>query len=76
MFAVTSPVKKQPIRFLETIHLAARNPAMASRLDDYKKRLRKNCKDFERCRAIAAEIERIRAELNESVQAYNKNCRR
>ena len=58
-----------------TIHLAQGNPSMASRLDHYKKQFGKNCKDFERCRAIAGEIEQIKKELNEGVRAYNKNCR-
>ena len=67
------------VRLCETlanaIHLAANNPSMASRLDHYKKQFGKNCKDFERCRAIAAEIERIRKDLDASVRAYNQNCR-
>ena len=59
-----------------SIHLAASNPSMASRLDHYKKQFGKNCKDFERCRSIAGEIEQIRKDLDASVRAYNKNCRR
>ena len=48
---------------------------MASRLGHYKKQFGKNCKDFERCRAITGEIEQIRKDLDASVRAYNKNCR-
>ena len=67
------------VRLCETlagaIHLAASNPSMASRLGHYKKQFGKNCKDFERCRAITGEIEQIRKDLDASVRAYNKNCR-
>ena len=57
------------------IHLAASNPSMASRLGHYKKQFGKNCKDFERCRAITGEIEQIRKDLDASVRAYNRSCR-
>ena len=59
-----------------TIHLAANNPSMASRLDSYKKRFRKNCKNFDRCRGIASAMTQIKKDLNESVRTYNLNCRR
>ena len=56
------------------IHLAQSNPSMGGRMDSYKKRFRKNCKHFDRCRGIASAITQIRTDLNQSIQTYNGNC--
>ena len=56
------------------IGLAQQNPSMASRIDSYRKRFRKSCKDFERCRGIAGAMAQIRGDLDKKIRTYSQRC--